>query len=118
MLIVTLIVAISNGTSGLSRARVQLDTATCMADDSAQTDDICTYLIDASRTCAGTKAAASRSEDAAKITVMMAPSIVWTRIREYEIESLEDRIRFVLSPMMSHAERGRPSFKTSTITPI
>ncbi len=76
MLAATLIVAMKSGTSGLSSARVQFDTATCMADESAEIDEICTYLIDASRTCAGTNAAARRSEDATKITVMMAPSIV------------------------------------------
>lgn len=59
MLMTKLVELISNGTSGLSKARVQSDTATCMAEDSAETEEMRTYVMDASLTCAGTKAAAS-----------------------------------------------------------
>lgn len=76
MLIATLVEAISSGTSGLSSARVQLETATCTAEESAETDEIYAYLIDAALTSAGTNVAASRSDEAIKITVMQAPSTV------------------------------------------
>ena len=81
MLMTKLVELINSGTSGLSKARVQSDTATCMAEDKAETEEICTYVIDAALTCPGTNAAASWFEAAMKTTAMMAPSTVCTRIR-------------------------------------
>ena len=40
MLTAKLVELISSGTSGLSKARVQSDTATCIADDSADTEEM------------------------------------------------------------------------------
>lgn len=81
MLMMKLVELINSGTSGLSKARVQSDTATCIAEDNAETDDIWTYLMEAALTWAGTNAAASWFEAAMKTTVIMAPITVWTRIR-------------------------------------
>ena len=76
MLMTKLVELINSGTSGLSKARVQSDTATCIAEDKAETEEMRTYVIDASLTCAGTNAAASWLEAAMNTMVMMAPSTV------------------------------------------
>ena len=113
MLMTKLVELISKGTSGLSKARVQLATATCIAEDNVETKEMRMYVMDASLTCAGTNAAASWSEAAMNTTVMMAPIIVWKRMRVYNRPSREDMILVVLSPMTSQAALGRPSFRTS-----
>lgn len=59
MLMTKLVELINKGTLGLSKDRVQSDTATCIAEDNADTEEMRTYVMDASLTCAGTNAAAS-----------------------------------------------------------
>ena len=118
MLMTKLVELINNGTSGLSRARVQSDTATCIADDNAETEEMRTYVMDASLTCAGTNAAASWLEAAINTMVMIAPSRVWKRIRVYDKPSREDIVLVALSPMTSQAALGRPSFRTLATVPM
>ena len=48
MLMRKLVELISKGTSGLSKARVQSATATCIAEDNVETEEMRTYVIDAS----------------------------------------------------------------------
>lgn len=97
---------------------MQSATETCIADDKADTEEMRTYVIDASLTCAGRKAAASSVEAAMKAIVMVAPSMVWMRMRVYERPRREERVRVVLSPMMTQAAQGRPSLRTSAMTPM
>lgn len=59
MFMMKLVELINNGTSGLSNARVQSVTATCIAEDNAITEEIWTYLIEVSLNSEGTNAAAS-----------------------------------------------------------
>ncbi len=118
MLMTKLMELINNGTSGLSKARVQSDTATCIAEDNADTEDMRTYVMDASLTCAGTNAAASWLEAAMNTMVMIVPSTVWKRIRVYERPSREDMVLVALSPMMSQAALGRPSLRTFATVPM
>jgi hypothetical protein len=75
MLTIKSVELINNGTSGWSRARVEQAAATCMADDNASTDEMRTYVMDVSRTLAGTNAAASLSALAMKIRVRIAPKV-------------------------------------------
>lgn len=114
----TLVELINKGTSGLSNARVQSDTATCIAEDSAETEEMRTYVIDASRTCDGTNAAASWLEAAMNTMVMTAPRTVWKRMRVYDRPSREDMVLVVLSPMTSQAALGRPSLRTFATVPM
>ena len=118
MLMTKLVELIIKGTSGLSKARVQSETATCIAEDNVETEEMRTYVMDASLTWAGTNAAATWSEAVMNTTVMMAPSIVWKRIMVYDRPSREDMVLVVLSPMTSQAALGRPSFRTSATVPI
>lgn len=118
MLMTKLVELINNGTSGLSKARVQSETATCIAEDNAETEEMRTYVMDASLTYAGTNAAASWSEAAMNTMVMMAPSTVWKRMRVYDRPSLEDIVLVALSPMTSQAALGRPSLRTFATVPM
>lgn len=118
MLATKLVELISKGTSGLSKARVQSAIATCIAEDNVETEEMRMYVMDAYLTCAGTNAAASWSEAAMNTTVMMAPIIIWKRMRVYDRPSREDMVLVVLSPMNSKAALGRPSFKTSATVPM
>ena len=118
MLMTKLVELIINGTSGLSKARVQSETATLIAEDNVETEEMRTYVMDASLTWAGTNAAASWSEAAMNAMVMMAPSNIWKRTRVYDRPSREDMVLVVLSPMTSQAALGRPSFSTSATVPM
>ena len=118
MLTTKLVELINNGTSGLSKARVQSDTATCIAEDNAETEEMRTYVMEASLTCAGTNAAASWWEAATNTIVMMSPSTLWKRMRVYDRPSREDIVLVALSPMMSQAALGRPSLRTLATVPI
>jgi hypothetical protein len=77
-----------------------------------------TYLREVSLTAEGTKAAASLSELATKMTVNMAPNVIWNRSSVYVRPIRELGVRVVLSPMTFQAVLGSPSLRTLTITPM
>ncbi|KAJ5346239.1 hypothetical protein N7452_004243 [Penicillium brevicompactum] len=53
-----------------------------------------------------------KAASAAEPSAVVAVIIVHARFKR------ERMLRVALSPISNHAERGNPSFKTSTITPI
>ena len=118
MLTTNLVELIASGTSGWSNARVQDETTVSMADESAETEEIRTYVRETSLTSLGTNAPASFSEAATKMTVIIAPSTVCTKIMVYDMLSREDVVRVDLSPTTSHADLGRLSLRTCAITPM
>jgi hypothetical protein len=73
---------------------------------------------DVSRTAPGTKAAASLSALATKMSVRMAPKVTWKAIIVYARLRRELVVRVVLSPMMSHDVLGRLSLRTFTMMPM
>ena len=107
-----------NGTSGLSSALVEADKAASIADVTAYTDDSCTYVMEFCRTPTGTNPEARDLEAAKNITVIVIPRTVCARIIVHARFRREEIVRVDLSPITSHAERGRPSLSTSTITPM
>jgi hypothetical protein len=68
-----------------------------MADDNASIDEMRTYVREVSRTVAGTKAAASLLELATKMTVKIAPKVIWNSRRVYVRLIRELVVRVVLS---------------------
>ena len=109
---------IKTGTSGWSKARVHDDTAVDIAEERAETEDICTYVSEDALTSTGTNAAAKVPDAAAMMMVRSKPRAAWAKINEYEIPIREDIVLLDLSPTISHAARGRPSLMTSAMTPI
>jgi len=109
---------ITNGTSGLSSARVEVDTAVSKAELKAEKALIRTYDKLAALTSTGTKPSAKFLAAQTKAMLMMRPRMHWKRIivcaRPRRVESERD----ALSPMMSHAARGKPSFRDSATTPM
>ena len=118
ILMTKLVELINKGTSGLSKARVQSETATCIAEDNAETEEMRTYVMDASLTCAGTNAAASWFEAAMNTTVMIVPRTVWKSMRVNDRPSRDDMVLVALSPIMSQAALGRPSLRTFATVPM
>ena len=118
MLTMNWTILIRTGISGWSMARVHDETAVDIADESAETEDICTYASEDARTPTGTNAAAKLLDAAIMITVMSKPRAVWAKIKEFEMAIRECTDLLDLSPMISHAARGRPSLMTCAMTPM
>ena len=104
--------------SGWLSALVEQATAVSIADDSASTDKMRTYVRDDCLTDSGTNAAASRPALATKTTVKIRPRRIWTVMSVY-VRLIRELIRRVaLSPMMTQPVLGSPSLKILATTPM